>query len=88
MYVELQLLVLTIGFTDFSQFHQGSKYALPIVTPLLRVATSTLPLSKKRVSSGDFIIFFCIFGVISNSTTVEYDRLLVFIDYASTGLLQ
>src|SRR5947199_7842702 len=52
-----------MGFTHFSQLHPGSKYALPIlVSPTF--ASSTLPLSKDRVSSGDFILFFCIFAVV------------------------
>jgi len=45
-----------------------------------------LPLSKERVSSGDFILFFCIFVVVPNSITGESDRLLVLIVYSLIGL--
>jgi len=62
-----QLSVSAIGFIHFSQLHPGSRYVLPIVTPLSRVVISALPLSNERVSSGEFILFFCIFVVVPNS---------------------
>jgi hypothetical protein len=46
---------------------QFTSIALPIVTPLARVVISALPLSNERVSSGEFILFFCIFVVVPNS---------------------
>ena len=69
-YVGLQLSVLAIGFIHFSQLHPGSRYALPIVTPLARVVISALPFSNERVSSGKFILFFCTFVVMLLSAAI------------------
>src|SRR5919199_982159 len=57
-----QLFVLTSGFTHFSQLHPGSNVALPIVTSP-SFASSILPFSNVRVSSGDESkLFLCIFA--------------------------
>src|SRR5918996_4462796 len=59
-----QLLVLTMGFTHFSQLQPGSKYALPmLVFPTF--ANSILPFSNVLVSSGEVMLFFCILFEVS-----------------------
>ena len=53
-----------------------------VLLVLLRVVSSTLPLSNERVSSGQFIFFFCNFVVVPNSIEGKYDRPLVLIVYS------
>src|SRR5438874_414950 len=55
------------GFIHFSQLHPGSRYILPILLSPIFVR-SNFPLSKVRVSSGELILFFCIFAIYTKNT--------------------